>query len=934
MILKPAKKGPNAGSEFWGCRSFPTCRGSRDYNPNSAFERRAAEQQSVRSGYFSKPKARNRQASRSTIRPRFIEKAVPKLGQLGVVWEEHFTRESHIAEYVSIGAIPGILREAFQDSGQLKKALSQCVILSRRDLPRTEGTDYARFVSVVCSKLLQRGQAPLPTLGVEQEALAAHELLGGVSDLASGEVEVGWVLKPGAFPPPDSSAILAQVTHREDFQVEPTEFQSRVPSDDHRLNRARRRFMSKLVPEALGAKGGHWFTPMASASKLMESRIGRRQSLQPVDFLFSYPGEKTLAIDLVTASARDKNARRAAFQDIEIELVEVNLSDVETGSGASLDRVLRHCKRAMRASHQFGDRSMCASMLIDCSAAAKVQYVVAQAVGLGWVQHGRAWRIELSGTDRVAAAGILDMLRMLTAFDRLYGEKSAPRSCEVRCANGYSVAWAPDTTGIWQEAEFANEECDCLSISVDLGRTVLSSLSEDVGVDFLIRSAYLPVRLAGEQRFSIPQPRTATDDYCRVEGALTFFLRNIFRKHQFRPQQGKAILNVLRRIDSVVLLPTGAGKSIIYQLAGMLMPGLTLVVDPVVALMEDQLEGLKTYGIDKAVQVFGGPVGREEYKLTRPQVRRGEFYFVLISPERMQIPSFCDEDLSQLTEHTPISLAVIDEAHCVSEWGHDFRPAYLHIADSLRHHCKGKNNDPPPILALTGTASRAVLRDMLLDLKIDGDRSEALIRPSSFDRKELRFSVVRTSPELQPAAKLAGVLSDLPKRFGMPRSDFFKPTGSNTHAGIIFVQRVNDREYGLMTVQDIVKSEVDTQTGIYSGETPRGLRKNKWEHLKRDNARLFKKNEYPILISTSAFGMGIDKPNIRYTVHYGMPSSLEALYQEAGRAGRDRKLAHCVVIYSEFDPARSNELLNVDRSFTELRRQYELLCRTEGLTMT
>ena len=146
---------------------------------------------------------------------------------------------------------------------------------------------------------------------------------------------------------------------------------------------------------------------------------------------------------------------------------------------------------------------------------------------------------------------------------------------------------------------------------------------------------------------------------------------------------------------------------------------------------------------------------------------------MLLAPERLQSPQF-RSTLQALTELSLVNLAVIDEAHCVSEWGHDFRPAYLHLGKNLRRFGSDQSGTPPPILALTGTASRAVLSDMLIDLEIDRNRSDALIRPESFDRPELHFEVVRTSPSQNPNASLRGVLNSMPAKFGLPRTELYQ----------------------------------------------------------------------------------------------------------------------------------------------------------------
>ena len=213
-----------------------------------------------------------------------------------------------------------------------------------------------------------------------------------------------------------------------------------------------------------------------------------------------------------------------------------------------------------------------------------------------------------------------------------------------------------------------------------------------------------------------------------------------------------------------------------------------------------------------------------------------------------------------------------------------------------------------------------------------GNRSDALIRPESFDRAELSFEIVCTSPTEYPQAALRGVLNSLPGKFGLPRTEFYRPSGRNTASGIVFVPTVNARVHGLTDARDVVRKATGTDVTLYSGAPPKGIdNHDKWDIEKRDNAARFKDNRIPVLVATKAFGMGIDKPNIRYTVHFGMPGSLESFYQEAGRAGRNRQSARCIMIFSEYEEKRTDALLSPDRDIEELRTLWEKAGRDRQL---
>ena len=225
---------------------------------------------------------------------------------------------------------------------------------------------------------------------------------------------------------------------------------------------------------------------------------------------------------------------------------------------------------------------------------------------------------------------------------------------------------------------------------------------------------------------------------------------------------------------------------------------------------------------------------------------------------------------------------------------------------------------------------------MLTDLGIDRSRSEALVRPQSFDRPEIHLEMVRTSPTEDPRAALRGVLNALPGKFGMPRTEFYRPAGLDTASGIVFVPTVTGRPHGVLDARNIVQRATDSEVTVYSGKPPRGGDSaddsRKWNEEKRENAAAFKTNRVPVLVATKAFGMGIDKPNIRYTVHFGMPMSIESFYQEAGRAGRDRKPARSIAVFSEYDRSRSEKLLNPDLVLDELLKRFKEANRDRNIS--
>ena len=379
---------------------------------------------------------------------------------------------------------------------------------------------------------------------------------------------------------------------------------------------------------------------------------------------------------------------------------------------------------------------------------------------------------------------------------------------------------------------------------------------------------------------------------------LEYFLQYLFRKNEFREGQYRALIKILNKEDCLILLPTGAGKSIVYQLASFLMPGITIIVDPIIALMNDQVQNLSNVGIDRCIAISSEIDNHKEKETALRLLSRGDYLFTFVSPERFLNEGF-RQSISALASRIPIPLIVIDEAHCVSEWGHDFRPAYLSLADNARKYCI-RNAKPPVLIGLTGTASVNVLNDVKRELKID-----LTITPESFNREELNFAFQNVDSKDKPLV-LEQLLTEAIPTFFNTRNHQFPEADS----GLVFCPHV-DTKFGVVKV----KAEIDNWIGeeksrIYSGKPPRNIDESHFNEYKKATARDFKNNVFPLLVCTKSFGMGIDKANIHYTIHYNLPPSIEAFYQEAGRAGRDRGDSLCYIIYSYTNGSENNYLLN------------------------
>ncbi|ROL58138.1 ATP-dependent DNA helicase RecQ [Bacteroidetes/Chlorobi group bacterium MS-B_bin-24] len=438
---------------------------------------------------------------------------------------------------------------------------------------------------------------------------------------------------------------------------------------------------------------------------------------------------------------------------------------------------------------------------------------------------------------------------------------------------------------------------------------------------------YFPFHIATDTSFSaapliegLEKPR---------EKDLEYFLQYLFRKPYFWEGQYDGITRAIQGKDALLLLPTGAGKSLVYQLASLLLPGRTVVIDPIISLMEDQIDNLAMIGIDRTIAITSQIDDPDDRQRALKLFGQGEYLFAYVAPERFQTKEFRDS-LRTLTAHTPIALIVVDEAHCVSEWGHDFRTAYLNIGRTSRQYCES-NGKVPPLVALTGTASRAVLKDVQRELMIED--FDAIITPKSFDRKELQFHIIHSTSS-EKTARLKGYLGQkLPNLFNTTFSSLYQTRGKGTYSGLVFCPHVGG-EFGVVRVSDELMKDLGISVGIYAGKEPRGWNPDRWERYKRRVTKEFKHNKTPLLVCTKAFAMGIDKPNVRYTIHFGIPPSIESFYQEAGRAGRDRKTAHCCIIVSIDDPERAKKLLNPNTKVEEIDEILKNIRREENDDIT
>lgn len=430
--------------------------------------------------------------------------------------------------------------------------------------------------------------------------------------------------------------------------------------------------------------------------------------------------------------------------------------------------------------------------------------------------------------------------------------------------------------------------------------------------------------------------------------AITYFLQNIFRKEAFRPGQLGIINRAVQTQDVIGLLPTGGGKSLTYQICAILQPGVTVVVDPINSLMKDQFDKLIEYGFSKVqfINSFNTPEERDE---NLENLTLGKYQIVFVSPERFQIEKFRSSLHGCSTNGVYYSYAVIDEAHCVSEWGHDFRHTYLNLSKNIKRFCPGKSKHVS-LFGLTATASFDVLADVQRELEMKEDAIITL-PAEAVDRKELKFEIIPTVNDVPPELmfyererRLSEVKYPLIRQYvksvsekvagfeGRPEfaDSFFESTdGLYQNAGIIFCPTKSDRlKSGVIPIREsIIKWYPSEAVGTFFGSADDDTIVSEYvselASESRKNQDDFINNRTNLMISTKAFGMGIDKPNIRYTLHYTFPNSVESFYQEAGRAGRDRVAAICGILYSDVD--RRSNLDFLENSFRGVDREKAIM---------
>lgn len=449
---------------------------------------------------------------------------------------------------------------------------------------------------------------------------------------------------------------------------------------------------------------------------------------------------------------------------------------------------------------------------------------------------------------------------------------------ELSNAVGKIYGLSNDEILAWGLTAATNEPAPDLRIDIDPTAPTYFNANANLSPNaYYIRRACFPVDVQ-ETTFPLKSESTAKPIAPNPQH-LEVLLRRIFGRDSFRSSQVEAIEKAIKGEDALILLPTGHGKSLTFQLASFLTPGLVVIVEPFRALIDDQERALFRHGISKVIALH------RERRIPAAELsaRLGAAQFVYVAAERMHVRDFIEAFTAAIRERG-LGLFVVDEAHTVSQFGHSFRPAYLDLVERLESICSAAGRSRPNTIALTATAARRVLQDIRALLKIKSE-PVALNAPLSFARKN-QVDVIHDLPRENVEQAVEEQLSKLVKTgqgivFCPSKGKLYKPVANR---GAVL---------GASGIQEVLQ-KAGIKVGLYvggsDGQAPEAIQRM------ADDARAFAEGRLQIMVGTSAFGTGIDIQGVRWTVHVGMPGGLDAYYQESGRAGRSGDLAQSILL--------------------------------------
>lgn len=777
---------------------------------------------------------------------------------------------------------------------------------SKKRLPYSPTQDD-HLIHDVYLKTLQRGCRPFCSQFIEDfviENYGAPFKIERDSSISSGSIRYSF--DPGFL---DEYRSFKDIVDPWNGDLATVSFDPEHPGNE-------REFFTQLL-KRFGPTIGHCTEQQVELSTILDNKTASEFSAQRADFLLSFPNGGHLLIepgDHDDSKQVSLDRRRdSAFQSIGIKTLRPRNRDILSADlyqeiQAHLERM--NATRFLASKEGRTDRELAANYLFLLpSLVIRLERLLLEYFFRQGLWQKSLLKIGIIERDlECAEVSLTSFVNNVSRFAALYGiEVEIPeiqlfvqRNPEYRFGEikelGVETTLCDDFEGLQLDLILdVGIKCNAQTGVAVCSEVPVASIRQTYAHNRAVKFGYLAVVRKVEWQLN-------------TEDVLNSFVQDFFRKYALRPGQGPILRNVLGQKSTIGLLPTSAGKSLCYQLAALLTPGTTLVIDPIVALMNDQAQSLsEQYGIDRVLAWHSGAGlhNRNVAALLANNV------FVFLSPERLQRPPFRAAMRSLNAADVFVNYAVIDEAHCVSMWGHDFRPSYLTLEKNIREFCTFQGK-APVLVALTGTASQLVLIDLKRELGIQD--LDSIVRPDTFDRPELRFNLV-DCPSHEKREMLSQVMASIARRLNVQQLD--------TDAyGIVFGYTVkelwemfgdfvgNSKDYVRAILQG--ESGHSHRYGIYTGSPPKnsGLSTEEWGAMKTKTLSAFKRGEVQLLFGNTAVSVGIDNEKLNYVINYKMPQSLEAFYQQCGRAGRSGQDSECYLIFSDDAPEGTNKWLN------------------------
>ncbi len=629
-----------------------------------------------------------------------------------------------------------------------------------------------------------------------------------------------------------------------------------------------RLFYEKIVPAYCNGYANWLLQPEATIKEILNEVVPTHYA-QQVDFYF--PAARAV-IEIDGAQHKESSAvirdvqRDKLFDQRGIKTFRIPATEIFNHGhpSAVLITVLDLIKKEFLKSRRFSKLSNAELKSLRLTASFRVQVVLLELLLNGVLSlDSKVWSVTVFSDDinSFLEPAVDDLFDLLDDLAPIYGfQFNRPKvSCgfftdaydEFLVAKGLKIDVS--ISKYWTDENFANKSV--IYIRSSYIKEVPTKARDWISANnFAVESARpFELKLIQEQD---------EEKFSRV-------IKRLFALDGLRPGQWSIIANYLARNKTIGILPTGHGKSLCYQLTAMLQPGVTLVISPLKSLMRDQLQELNDIGISR-VEIISGDDSAEEKRRKLINFGAGAYQILLVSPERLQ-----RDDFRTYCKGLNIVNVVVDEVHCLSEWGHDFRLAYLNLANTLKNFCSDA-----VFLGLTATASKNVLTDIQNEFTVED--SNVFYR-LDLARENLRFAVIEKSGI--PEKNVADIIDAI-----------YTEHKESNPSGIIFTPHVNGGR-GCYGIYKSLLNNKSYSVGFFSGAAPTSFNESaNFDEYKKNTQDQFKAGAIKILCATKAFGMGVNKRDVRFTIHVGLPASTESFYQEAGRAGRDGTDALCIVL--------------------------------------